>query len=81
MSKHKKRVISANKKSWIIINLENWAWAEGHLGNIAKEAHQLNLLGEKIKSEAKRGEEKNKGTKRREGREKRNVGVEKSVKK
>ena len=69
------------KKSWLILKLENWAWAQGHLGNIAEKAHQLNLLGEKRKREGKRGEEKKKGTKRRERREHRKVGGGKECKK
>ena len=53
----------------------------GPLGNIAKKAHQLNLLGEKRKHEGKRGEEKKKETKRRERRENRKVGGGKECKK
>ena len=49
-----------------MVNLENWAWAECHLGNIAKRAQQFNLLGVKRKSERKKGEDK-----RGEGRENR----------
>ena len=53
----------------------------GPLGNIAKKAHQLNLLGEKRKREGKRGEEKKKETKRRERKENRKVGGGKECKK
>ena len=48
-----------------MVSLKNWAWAECHLGNIAKRAQQFNLLGVKRKSERKKGEDK-----RGEGREK-----------
>ena len=46
-----------------MLNLENWAWAECQLGDIAKRGQQFNLLSEKRKSEGNKGEE--------EGREKR----------
>ena len=46
-----------------MLNLENWAWAECQLGDIAKRGQQFNLFGEKRKSKGNKGEE--------EGREKR----------
>ena len=51
-----------------MLNLENWAWAECQLGNIAKRAQQFNLHIEKKKSEGKKGKRKEK---QREGRAKR----------
>ena len=56
-----------------MLSLENWAWVECQLGNIAKRVQQFNLHGEKRKN----GRKKRK--KKREGREK--EGVEKRVKK
>ena len=52
-----------------MLSLDNWTWAECQLSNIAERAQQLNLHGEKRKSEEKR--EKKKKKKRGEGREKR----------
>jgi len=37
-----------------MINLENWAWAEWQLRNIAKRVQQFNLLSEKRKTKGKR---------------------------
>ena len=31
-----------------MLNLENWAWAEGQMVNIAKTAQQFNSLEEKL---------------------------------
>ena len=52
-----------------MLNLENWAWADCQLGNIAKRAQQFNLHGEKRKSEGKRRKEKRGREKIGEGRE------------
>ena len=52
-------------------NLENWAWADCQLGNIAKRAQQFNLPGEKRKNEGrKREEEKNNKDRKGEKRKK-----------
>ena len=51
-----------------MVSLENWAWEECQLGNIANRAQQFNLFGEK-KSEEKR--DKRKREKKGEGREQR----------
>ena len=50
-----------------MLSLDNWTWAECQLSNIAERAQQLNLHGEKRKSEEKREKKKKRG----EGREKR----------
>ena len=51
-----------------MINLENWAWAEWQLRNIAKRVQQFNLLSEKRQTEREKEKEKKRG----EGREKKN---------
>ena len=60
-----------------MLSLENWAWAECQLGNIAKRAQQFNLHSErksvKDKSENKK-EKKEKGAKREK------EGVEEKIK-
>ena len=50
-----------------MFNLENWAWADCQLGNIAKRAQQFNLYGEKREWRKEREE---KERKKGEGREK-----------
>ena len=52
-----------------MLNLENWAWAEGQLVNIAKRAQQFNLHSEERKSEGKKGKEKKNKEEKGEKRE------------
>ena len=65
-----------------MLNLENWAWTDCQLGNIAKRAQLFNLHDEKRKSEKKKEKGKRKrGKKRRKGREKEKERVEERVRK
>ena len=50
--------------------MENWAWVECQLGNIAKRAKQLNLLVENKTKQNKRKHEGNKGKEKRKKEEK-----------
>lgn len=51
-----------------MVNLENWAWTEGKLGNIAKTAQQFYLHGEK-RVKIKRKREKDQNGEKREKKE------------
>ena len=62
-----------------MLNLENWAWADCQLGNIAKRAQQFNLHGEERKSEGKKGRKKKK--KENKERKEKMRGLERGLKK
>ena len=58
-----------------MISLENWAWAEWQLRNIAKGIQQFNLLSDKRQTEREKEKEK----KEEKGGKRKLEGVENSI--
>ena len=60
-----------------MLSLENWAWAECQLGNIAKRAQQFNLHSER---ESVKDKSENKKEKKEKGAKREKEGVEEKIK-